>query len=603
MWTYIARRLLMVIPTLFGVTIVSFGVMKLAPGDPLLSQLDSEGQSADKNLAHEAYLIQKRDLKFDKPLILNFNDFRDFSNRVKWASYYRARSEDEVAKDLAALLHVSDNDARSRLSFLRSLDIRDFDSQLADPEQRPSLAASVLDHAKVLCEDLGGNGIPATIQLLQNPTADLRLKIGAIRCLQSMSVEPFKYTYSQHSNDSETAAVVGVWRAWWNKSKGQFAPVGAERRTVLNAMLPRMESSRDQLFDSIDELRRTDLPYFAETLLGDSPLAAKAVSAVILKQFVSSPLRLDVPLDASRTLLDEATANWVLHYELHRAEYEPSFATKLGHVVGDTQYAYMVGRLVTFQFGRSALRTHEPVSDRIWNAFVVSAPLMFMSELLILVIAVPLGLLCAVKRGTWTDRGISMGLFFLYSIPPFVAAMLFLLYFCYGDYFAWFPSGGLHSDESAAMGWGGRLIDYAWHAFLPVVCLSLFSLAATAMYGRSSMLDVINQDYIRTARAKGLPPHTIVLKHVVRNGLIPILTIASSFLPAMLGGSVLIEVLFNIPGLGRLGWDAIDQKDIPTLMALLYLEALVTLFSFLVTDLLYVLVDPRISFSSRGKAA
>jgi ABC-type dipeptide/oligopeptide/nickel transport system permease component len=565
--------------------------------------MDSEGQSADKNLAHEAYMIQKRDLKFDKPLILNLNDFRDFSTPVKWASYYRVRSADEIAKDLSTLLHAGDEESRSRLSFLRSLGIKDFDSQFDDPEQYASLAASIADHVKVYCEDVGANGVPAAIQLLKNPATDLRSKIGAIRCLQSMTAEPFKYTYSQHPTDPETASVVAAWRTWWNRSKNQFAPLSAERRSVLAAMLPRMEASRDQLFDAIDELRRTDLPFFAELLLGDSPLATKAVSAVVLKQFVASPLRLDVPLDASPALVDEATANWVLHYELHRSEYEPGLGTKLWHIVADTQYAYMVERLVTFQFGRSALRTHEPVSDRLWNGFVVSAPLMFTSELLILVIAVPLGLLCAVKRGTWTDRGISMGLFFLYSIPPFVAAMLFLLYFCYGDYFSWFPSGGLHSDEAASMGWGAWLLDYAWHAFLPIVCLSLFSLAATAMYGRSSMLDVINQDYIRTARAKGLPPHTIVLKHVVRNGLIPILTIASSFLPAMLGGSVLIEVLFNIPGLGRLGWDAIDQKDIPTLMALLYLEALVTLFSFLVTDLLYVLVDPRISFSSRGKAA
>src|SRR5689334_1102075 len=175
MWTYIARRILLVIPTLFGVTIVSFCVMKLAPGDPLLSQMDSEGQSADKNLAHEAYLIQKRDLKFDKPLILNFNDFRDFSTAVKWAAYYRVRSADEITKDLANLLHAVDEESRSRLSFLQSLGIKDFDSQLDDPEQHASLAAAISDHVKVYCEDRGANGVPAAIQLLQNPATDLRL--------------------------------------------------------------------------------------------------------------------------------------------------------------------------------------------------------------------------------------------------------------------------------------------------------------------------------------------------------------------------------------------------------------------------------------------
>lgn len=603
MWTYISRRLLMMIPTLFGVTIVSFCVMQLAPGDPLLSQLDSEGAAGDKSQAHDAYLLQKRDLKLDKPLVLNFNYFRDYSLPVKWAAFYRGRTLAEIQQDLTALSRETGGESESRLRFLRSLGIKDFDTALKDPEQHQPLALAIQAFVVVYCENAGANGVPAAIGILNDPSANLRLKIGAIRCLQSMLAEPFKYTYSQHPSESETPAVVAVWRLWWSRSKGGFAALSADRRRALAAMMPQMEASRDKLFDALDELKASDLPYFAETLFGETSLSAKAASAVVLKQFVANPLRLDVPLDASPERVKEAIENWFLHYDLHRDEYEPGLLAKTWYVVADTQYAYMVVRLVTFQFGRSALRTHEPVSDRIWNAFVVSAPLMFISEFLIFVIAVPLGLICAVNRGSWTDRGISMGLFLLYSIPPFVAAMLFLLYFCYGDYFAWFPSSGLHSEGAAKLPFFSYLVDYLWHAFLPVVCLALFSLAATAMYGRSSMLDVINQDYIRTARAKGLPPHTVVLKHVVRNGLIPILTLASSFLPAMLGGSVLIEVLFNIPGLGRLGWDAIDQKDVPTLMALLYLEALLTLFSFLLTDLLYVVVDPRISFSSRGKAA
>jgi peptide/nickel transport system permease protein len=153
------------------------------------------------------------------------------------------------------------------------------------------------------------------------------------------------------------------------------------------------------------------------------------------------------------------------------------------------------------------------------------------------------------------------------------------------------------------MSFGRYLLDYFWHAFLPVVCLSLFSLAAMAMYARSSLLDVISQDYIRTARAKGVSGTVVILKHAMRNALIPIITLFSTFLPAMLGGAIIIEWLFSIPGMGKLSFDSIEQKDIPTLMALLYVEALVTLVSFLITDLLYVVVDPRISFGSRGSSA
>ena len=123
------------------------------------------------------------------------------------------------------------------------------------------------------------------------------------------------------------------------------------------------------------------------------------------------------------------------------------------------------------------------------------------------------------------------------------------------------------------------------------------------MYSRTSLLDVIGQDFIRTARAKGLPPATVTYKHALRNALIPILTLFSNFLPAMLGGSVLIEYLFNIPGMGRLSWESIEQMDFPTLMALVYVQSIVVMLSILLTDVLYVFVDPRISFEGQGNSS
>jgi peptide/nickel transport system permease protein len=227
---------------------------------------------------------------------------------------------------------------------------------------------------------------------------------------------------------------------------------------------------------------------------------------------------------------------------------------------------------------------------------------MLAAQLVIYLVAVPLGVICAVNRRRFLDRTISLMLFFLYSIPPFVAAMLMLLYLCFGDYLKWFPMLGLHSDGYQDMPWGEFLIDYIWHATLPVVCLSLFSLAGLAMYSRTSMLEVLGQDYIRTARAKGLAPRVVILKHAFRNSLIPILTLFANLLPAMLGGSVLIEYLFNIPGMGRMSLESIELKDFPTLMALIYIDALVVMFSILLTDILYVIADPRITFGAQGKA-
>ncbi len=137
---------------------------------------------------------------------------------------------------------------------------------------------------------------------------------------------------------------------------------------------------------------------------------------------------------------------------------------------------------------------------------------------------------------------------------------------------------------------------------VPVLSLSIFSLAGLAMYSRSSMLDVVNQDYIRTARAKGLSNRNVIFKHALRNALIPIITLFANFLPVLLGGSVLIEVIFNIPGMGRLSYEAILEKDYNTLMAIIYIDGIIVMFSFLLSDLLYVVVDPRISFS-RSEAA
>lgn len=597
------------IPTLFGVTLISFCIMQLAPGDPLLNQL-SGGSAGQSTGTREGYLVQKRDLNLDKPVVLNFRYFRDFSEPMHWAAYFRARSVEQISAEIPALRNPGDNgELESKLAFLESLGIPEFGERLNDPERQRQLAGLIDYFVLVFCEDTGLNAVPSTIAILQDPKSDEHLKIGAIRCLRAMVVDPFVFTYSVNPSEEETPAVVGAWQLWWNQHKKSLPELDDEARQWLDKKLAVMAASRDKVFATIDEIVNSDYAdvaprYFAEKLLNPTtPLNERFAAAVYLKQVFAEPLRLDVPVDAKQPEIQEAAANWLEFYRLHQAEFEPSTVKKLWYVVADTQYAHMIARLATFDFGRSALRTREKVSGKIWDAAVVSVPLMFMSELLIYLVAVPLGIVCGVRRGSWTDRSISLVLFVLYSIPAFVAGMLFLEFLCYGTYLKIFPMMGLHSDGGETWGFWAYLGDYLWHAFLPVVCLSLFSLAAIAMYSRSAILDVINQDYIRTARAKGLSGPIVVLKHALRNGLIPILTLFSSFLPAMLGGSVLIEYIFDIPGMGRLGFISIEQKDVPTLMALLYLEALVTLLSFLVTDVLYVFVDPRISFEGRGGSA
>jgi len=155
---------------------------------------------------------------------------------------------------------------------------------------------------------------------------------------------------------------------------------------------------------------------------------------------------------------------------------------------------------------------------------------------------------------------------------------------------------GLHSEDSENLSFFAYFGDYLWHAFLPVVCLSLFSLAAIAMYSRSSILDVINQDYIRTARAKGLPSGRVIWHHAFRNTLIPLVTLLGLSLPHLLGGAVILEQIFAWPGMGRLFFEALSQHDYDTIMGLTLMFSVLTLLGQLLADVLYAVVDPRVTY-------
>ena len=628
MWTYIVRRLLLMVPTLFGITVVSFCIMQMAPGDPLLSRLGGSGTAGQSSQTREAFLLQKRDLKLDKPLIFNVDYFTDYTDPIRIAAHYRVLTVRQIADDLEQLAGSPTSDeSATRLKFLKSLRIDKFQERLSPPrltagqleksglthqtwerekrQIREALARAVQGYLLIWCEDTGIHGVPPAMEILQSEQAGLREKIGTIHCLSSMVVNPFVYTYSREPTQEKNRQVMATWDRLWHQVKGKYPPLDPDRRQVLKKKLKELaDGSRADMFKQLQRpgLFAEDVPFFAEVVLGDRPFDEKVVAAEFLRLSISERVKVDVPLDAPDMQVEQVIANWTAHYEATREQYHPGFWKKTWYIAADTQYAHMVWRLLTFDFGRSALKTREPVRGKIWDALLVSAPLMIMAELFIYLVAIPLGIVCAVNRGKLLDRLISLKLFFLYSVPPFVAGMIFLLLFCYGYPLKWFPMERLHSPGADQFTWGRYLLDYLWHAVLPVTCLALFSLAALAMYARTSMLDVLGQDYIRTARAKGVSGMKVIIKHALRNSLIPIITIFAGFLPAMLGGSVLIEYIFNIPGMGRLSFTSIEQKDFPTLMALIYVQAIVVMVSILLTDMLYVLVDPRISFQSQEQA-
>ncbi len=259
------------------------------------------------------------------------------------------------------------------------------------------------------------------------------------------------------------------------------------------------------------------------------------------------------------------------------------------------QYLQWVGRLVKLDFGTS-FKDHRPVLEKLKEAVPITLLLNVLSILLIYLIAFPLGIYSAIRPRSWFDKAMTLGLFVLYSLPNFWVAMILIRYLSGGEFLDIFPISGIISDGAETLSWWGYLGNFAWHLFLPVTVLTYGGLAFLSRFSRAQMLEVIRQDYIRTARAKGLSERVVILKHALRNALIPLLTLMSTLLPALIGGSVIVEQIFGIPGMGKLGFEAVLSRDYPTVMAIASISAFLTLISILITDLLYVVVDPRISF-------
>ena len=257
------------------------------------------------------------------------------------------------------------------------------------------------------------------------------------------------------------------------------------------------------------------------------------------------------------------------------------------------RYGKWLGRVATFDFGLSTY-DHRPVSDKVGEALPNTLLLSGLALLFSYLLAVPLGVLSAVHRGRLLDRALSLGLFLAYSMPSYWVAVVLLLLLGGGRYFDLFPMQGLHSTDASSLGALAWLGDLAWHLVLPVFVLTYASLASLSRYTRSSMVEALRQDYVRTARAKGLGEPAVVLRHALRNALLPVVTLLGLSLPHLVGGSVIVEQVFGVPGMGRLGFQALATRDYNTVMAVTTLAALLTMAGVLFSDLAQLALDPRI---------
>ncbi|HVR28999.1 MAG TPA: ABC transporter permease [Thermoanaerobaculia bacterium] len=257
------------------------------------------------------------------------------------------------------------------------------------------------------------------------------------------------------------------------------------------------------------------------------------------------------------------------------------------------QYGMWMSRLVRGDLG-SSFHDGRRVSRKIGEALWPTLSVALLSLAATLVVALPLGILAAVRQGGPFDKVSSTLLYMLYSVPSYVMGMILILYL--GVRLDLLPFRGMRSDHYAELSTWGQMWDLAKHYVMITFCFTFGNLAYYARFVRQNLLEVIRQDYVRTARAKGLPERTVILRHAFRNSLIPLISLIGLTFPFVLSGSVILEYMFNWPGLGRLYFESVLGRDYPTIMALNFITAVLVLVTTFVADMAYGWVDPRVSY-------
>lgn len=255
------------------------------------------------------------------------------------------------------------------------------------------------------------------------------------------------------------------------------------------------------------------------------------------------------------------------------------------------RYLQWLKMVITLDLGKSFVDGRN-VKDKIKERLPITVTLNLLSILIILLFAIPIGVYSALKPNSLFDRALTIFVFTGFSVPTFWVALLAMIIF--GVNLGWLPISGIQSIGAERLPFYERLFDWIKHLILPVTIMSFAGLAGMSRYTRSSMLEVLKQDYIRTARAKGLPERVVIIRHALRNALLPVVTLLGLALPGLIGGSVIFESIFSIPGMGQLFYASAMSRDYPTIMGILIIGALLTLLGNLLADITYFIVDPRI---------
>ncbi len=321
--------------------------------------------------------------------------------------------------------------------------------------------------------------------------------------------------------------------------------------------------------------------YIAKRLILMVPvlLGITVISFTVMKMAPGDPTSLLTDLNPNMN--EEAINRIRAHYGLDQPVY--------------VQYLKWLRNMLMLDFGRSFAPDNRLVIEKILERIPITLLINLLSMAVILAISIPIGVLAAVKKDSIFDRATTVFVFLGFAVPSFWLALLLMILF--GVQLEWLPISGFRSLNYAQLTTVEKVIDIARHLVLPVFISAFGGLAGLSRYMRSNMLEVIRQDYIITARAKGLDERTVIFKHAMRNALLPVVTILGLSVPGLIGGSVIFETVFAIPGMGQLFYQSVMMRDYPTIMGVLVIGAVLTLLGNLLADVMYSLADPRIRVS------
>jgi peptide/nickel transport system permease protein len=308
-------------------------------------------------------------------------------------------------------------------------------------------------------------------------------------------------------------------------------------------------------------------------------LGITIISFTVMKMAPGDPTSLLTDLNPN--INEEAVKRIRAHYGLDEPWY--------------VQYLKWLRNMLMLDFGTSFAPDSRPVIDKILERIPITLMLNILSLILIIGVAIPIGVMSAVKQDSLFDKGTTVFVFLGFAMPTFWLALLLMILF--GVKLEWLPISGLRSLHFGDLSLPERILDVAKHLILPVFVAAFGGLAGMSRYMRSNMLEVIRQDYITTARAKGLDERTVIYRHAFRNALLPVITLLGLSVPGLIGGSVIFETVFAIPGMGQLFYQSVMMRDYPTIMGILVIGAVLTLLGNLLADVSYSLADPRIRVS------